>query len=223
MDLVKHVIKSFNCANTFKTKLSREVFLLEGMSGVKTRILYNELCSLKFIDRPTEYLEVGSWKGSTLCAALEFNSHCNGTAIENWALFGGPKSEFDAAVKSFGLENRLKVFEEDAFALDVSKISKKIDIYLYDGDNEEASHYKGIRHFWPILAEQAIVIVDDWNWAAVRKGTMAAFEDLGANIIEKFEIMYTIDDSHTPMPMAHCEFWNGICVFIVSKQTKDRV
>ena len=191
--------------------------MLEGMSGAKTRILYNELCTLKFQDRPTQYLEVGSWKGSTLCAALQFNPHCQGTAIENWALFGGPKAEFDANLAYFGIGERTTVFEEDAFSLDASKISKKIDVYLYDGDHEEASHYKGIRHFWPVLADQAIVIVDDWNWAAVRKGTFDALKDVGANIIEKFEIRYTMDESHTPKETACVEFWNGIAVFVVSK------
>lgn len=218
--LVKHVIKSLNRANTFQTQLPREVFLLEGMSGAKTRILYNELCTLAFQGRQTEYLEVGSWKGSTLCAALQFNSHCNGTVVENWALFGGPKEEFESNLNLFNLKDRVKVFEEDALSLDLSKISNKIDIYLYDGDHDEASHYNGIKHFWPVLADQAIVIVDDWNWSGVRKGTLNALNDVGANIIEKFEIMYTSDDSHTPMENASREFWNGIAIFVVSKISK---
>jgi predicted O-methyltransferase YrrM len=219
-DLVKHVIKSFNRSNTFQTKLPREIFELVGMSGAKTRILYNELCSFTFQGRPTEYLEVGSWKGSTLCAALQFNPHCNGTAIENWALFGGPKEEFDSNLNLFNLKDRVKVFEEDAFSLDISKISNKIDIYLYDGDHEETSHYKGITHFWPVLADQAIVIVDDWNWSGARQGTLNALNDVGANVIEKFEIMYTANDSHTPMESACREFWNGIAIFVVSKISK---
>jgi len=217
MDLVKHVIKSFNRANTFQTKLSRQGFELEGMSGAKTRILYNELCSLVFPDRPTRYLEVGTWKGSTICSALQFNANCHGTVIENWALFGGPKDEFDANIKNFGIGDRLTIFEEDVFAFDISKIPNKIDIYLYDGDHEESSHYKGITHMWPVLADQAIVIVDDWNWPHVRKGTFDALRDVGANVIEKFEIMYSSNGSHTEMSMAGREFWNGIAVFVISK------
>ena len=220
MDLVKHVIGSFNQANTFQTKLSREIFELEGMSGAKTRILYNELCSLVIPGRQTQYLEVGSWKGSTLCAALQSNSNCHGTSIENWALFGGPKNEFEQNVKRFGFEDRVTVFEEDVFSLDVSKIKNKIDIYLYDGDHDEIHQYKGITHIWPILADQAIIIVDDWNAVQVRKGTFDGLKDVGANIIEKFEIMYTHDCSHTPIPIAQREFWNGIGVFVVSKNSQ---
>lgn len=219
-DLVKHVINCFNNANTWKTKLSDTVFSLEGMSGYKTRVFYNELCSLKFPDRKTEYLEVGAWKGSTLCASMYNNEHCNGTVVENWALFGGPKEEFDHHVKYFGFQDRLTVFEEDVFSFDISKLKNPIDIYLYDGCHEEISQYKGITHMWPALADQAIIIVDDWNATHIRKGTFDGFAAVGANIIEKFEITYTFDDQHTPLPIAQREFWNGIGVFVISKNSQ---
>lgn len=220
MDLSKHVIKSFNMANTWQTKLSRDAFQLEGMSGSKTRIFYNELCSLEFPGRPTQYLEVGTWKGSTLCSALQYNANCHGTVIENWALFGGPKTEFEENVNKFEFADRLTVIEEDVFAFDTSKIEKKIDIYLYDGDHDEIHQYKGITHIWPVLADEAVIIVDDWNAAQVRKGTFDGLRDVGATIIEKFEIMYTVDNTHTPMNIASREFWNGIGVFIVSKKSQ---
>jgi hypothetical protein len=220
VDLVKHVINCFNTANTWKTRLPAEVFALEGMSGYKTRVFYNELCSLKFPDRKTEYLEVGAWKGSTLCSAMHSNSDCNGTVIENWALFGGPKDEFDNHVKNFGFDNRLTIFEEDVFSFDISKIKNPIDIYLYDGDHDEIHQYKAITHMWDALADQAIIIVDDWNAPQVRKGTFDGLEAVGANVLEKFEIMYTHNGQHTPMPIAQREFWNGIGVFVVSKNSQ---
>jgi len=220
MDLVKHVIKSFNMANTWHSKLSEEAFKLEGMSGIKTRIFYNELCSLEFPDRPTQYLEVGTWKGSTICASLQFNMNCHGTVIENWALFGGPKTEFEENVTKFGFADRLTIFEEDVFSFDTSKIENKIDIYLYDGDHDEIQQYKGITHMWPALADEAIIIVDDWNADQVRKGTFDGLRDVGANIIEKFEIMYSNNNTHTPMHIAQNEFWNGIGVFVISKKSQ---
>jgi predicted O-methyltransferase YrrM len=217
MNFVKHVIKCFNLANTFDTKLTREAVYMEGMSGIKTRIFYNHLCALEFPGRPTYYLEVGTWKGSTICSALQFNENCHGTVIENWALFGGPKTDFLENIKNFGIDGRLTIFEEDVFSFDTSKIKNKIDIYLYDGDHDETSHYKGITHIWPVIADEAIIIVDDWNAPHVRKGTLDGLRDVGANIIEKFEIMYTNDGSHTRMDVAQREFWNGIAVFVVSK------
>lgn len=219
MDLLKHVIHSLNKSNTWDSKLSDDILRLEGMSGSKTRMFYNELCSLEFPGRMTEYLEVGAWKGSTLCSALYKNSKCHGTVIENWALFGGPKEEFQQNTEKFELSNNITVFEEDVFSFDISKVQNKIDIYLYDGDHEEISQYNGIVHMWQLLADEAIIIVDDWNWSQVRKGTFDALRDIGANVVEKFEIMHTNDNNHTPMPIALREFWNGIAIFVISKKS----
>lgn len=220
MDLVKHVINCFNMANTWKTKLSNDIFSLEGMSGTKTRIFYNELCSIVFPHRKTQYLEVGSWKGSTLCSSLYGNDNCKGTVIENWSLFDGPKVEFDHNIKHFDLGDRLTIFEEDVFSLDVSKIENKIDIYVYDGDHDEIHQYKGITRMWPALADVAVIIIDDWNSPQVRKGTFDGLRDVGANVIEKFEITYSKDGSHTPLHIAQSEFWNGIGVFVISKKSQ---
>lgn len=216
--LVKHVIKSLNAANRFQTKLAPEITSMEGMSGLKTRIFYNELCSLKVEGRDTEYLEVGTWKGSTVCSALWENSKCHGTVIENWALFGGPRDEFNQNVDKARIKDRLQIFEEDVFSFDISKLSKPIDIYLYDGDHDQIHQYKGITHIWAALADQAIIIVDDWNAPHIRSGTFDALRDVGANVIEQFEFTYIIgNEVHTPMPMAHREFWNGMGVFVISK------
>ena len=219
-DLVKHVIKCLNKANLFQTKLNNDILTIEGMSGLKTRIFYNELCSLEFEGRNTEYLEVGTWKGSTICSALFSNPKCHGVVIENWALFGGPRDEFNNNTKNSNIQDRLTIFEEDIFTFDTSKLSKPIDIYLYDGNHDETDQYKGITHMWSSLADNAIVIVDDWNAGHIRKGTLDGLRDVGANIIEQFEITYIVgNESHTPRPMADREFWNGIGIFIISKSS----
>lgn len=217
-DLVKHVIKCLNRANLFQSKLSQEIVSMEGMSGLKTRIFYNELCSLIVEGRATEYLEVGTWKGSTICSALWENANCHGTVIENWALFGGPRDEFNQNIAKARIEDRLQIFEEDVFSFDVSKLSKPIDVYLYDGDHDEIHQYKGITHIWPALADQAIIIIDDWNAAHIRKGTLDGLRDVGAKVVEQFEITHMLgNEVHTPMPIAHREFWNGMGVFVISK------
>ena len=217
MDLVKHVIKCLNRANTFTTKLIPDILNIDGMSGIKTRVFYNELCSIEFDGRDTEYLEVGTWKGSTLCSALYENPKCRGTVIENWSLFGGPRGEFEDNLERFNLTDRVQIFEEDIFNFDISKLSKPVDVYLYDGDHDEIHQYKGITHMWTALADQAIIIVDDWNAPHIRKGTLDGLRDVGANVIKKFEITYTDDDTHTPIQKAHKEFWNGIGIFVISK------
>lgn len=219
-DLVKHVIACLNKANLFQTKLTETVMNMEGMSGLKTRIFYNEICSR---DQDTEYLEVGTWKGSTICSALWDNPKCHGTVIENWAQFNGPREEFNQNIERAKIGDRLQIFEENFFDFDISKLKKPIDVYLYDGDHEMISQYKGIVQMWPALANEAIIIVDDWNASHIRDGTFDALKHVGANIIEKFEITYIFgNEQHTPMPMAQREFWNGIGIFVISKNQSNR-
>ena len=59
------------------------------MSGKKTRHFYNNICSMK----NSRYLEIGTWKGSTLCSAM-CNNKMKCVAIDNWSQFNGPKNEF---------------------------------------------------------------------------------------------------------------------------------
>ncbi len=234
--LVKHVIKSFNKANTFDTKLSKEVFELEGMSGIKTRILYNEICSLP----DTVYFEVGSWKGSSMCSSGYGNPDAKLYCVENWSMWGGPKDEFHTNMKKFGLDP--VIFEEDFNTFDASKVSG-INVYLYDGDHSYEAQKLAITKMWNSLADTSIVMIDDWNNRAdVKQATLDGFAEVGAEIIEQFEVQYAVEPTHplynsnwciiaengeravhTPLPVAAHEFWNGIGVFVVrkSKTTVD--
>lgn len=229
--LVKHVIQSFNKANTFKTKITREIAALDGMSGLKTRILYNEICSLP----DTVYLEVGSWKGSTMCAAGFNNPDTKLYCIENWSMWGGPKDIFENTMKRFNLNPT--VFEEDFTHFDPSKIPEKITVYLYDGDHTYSAQRLAITKMWDSLADEAIIMIDDWNnEMEIKQATLDGLNEVGAEIIEKFEVQYAVEPTHpwyhpdwciitengqkavhTPNPVAHHEFWNGIGVFVVRK------
>jgi hypothetical protein len=169
-----------------------------------------------------EYLEGGSWKGSTICSALYSNPDCNGTVIENWSLFGGPREEFNKNCINSGIGDRLTVHEHDLFSFDISNIKTPIDIYLYDGSHSEIDQYRGITHMWPALADEATILIDDWNWKDVRKGTLDGLRDVGATIIEQIEIMHVVgDEGHTPLSIARREFWNGIGIFVVSKSSAE--
>jgi len=233
--LTKHVIKALNKANTFDTKLPRGILDLEGMSGIKTRIFYNELCSLTFEDRKTNYLEVGVWKGSSTCSALYGNDNLNTYVIENWSEFGGPKNDFETNMKTFVGDAQVTIIEDNFTTFDVSRIRDKIDLYLYDGEHSEESHFLAIEKIWPLLADESIFIVDDWNFPEIQRATRRALK--GKTVLEEFIVTYNTDLNHphrdlcspllwrekghlfhTCLPVATHEFWNGIAVFVLQKK-----
>ena len=95
--LVNHVDSSIKNAYNNKSKVSNEILKMEGMSGDKTRHLYNNICDLSGV----HYLEVGTWKGSSFISALYNNINVHGTSVDNWSQFDGPRGEFYKNILQF--------------------------------------------------------------------------------------------------------------------------
>ena len=215
--LTGHVEKALWKAQSFESKIDCPLHETEGMSGIKTRHLYNNLCSLELPDRPLRYLEVGSYTGSSLCAALYKNKHVKAWAFDNFSEFDGPVDKFRTNIERFIPDANLTFRQEDFFKADLSELENQIDVYLYDGPHEREFHREAIVKAWSALAPESIVIVDDWNWSWVREGTYQGLLDVGARVVKSWEIRHTWDNTHTPERVRDLEFWNGIAIFVVSK------
>lgn len=74
--LSHHLNKSVALAVLGHGKLSEPIMMLEGMSSFANRLFLNNLCEIG-----GNYLEIGSWKGSTFISALYGNT-CKGTIID---------------------------------------------------------------------------------------------------------------------------------------------
>lgn len=214
-ELIEHVKTSFENAELGKSKLTNELLQLDGMTGNKTRHLYNNLLNTQ----GTRYLEIGTWKGSSVCSAM-FGNTATVVCIDNWSAFGGPKDEFLVNYNKFKGLNNATFIEEDCFTVDISKLPK-FNIYLYDGCHMQESHTKALIHYYNCLDDTFIYIVDDWNWDFVRNGTFDAFKQLKLEILFEKEIRLTFDNSHTPYPLARDTWHNGIYVAVLRKTDND--
>jgi hypothetical protein len=203
---------AFRQADLGVSKITDEIVRLDGFSGMKTRHFYNNL-----LDRDdARYLEVGTWKGSSACSAM-YKNKANVVLIDNWSEFNGPRDECLSNIVRFKGDNTVVFIEKDSWSVDVSKIPKR-NIYMYDGDHDEQSHYRALTHFYECLDDVFTFVVDDWNWDRVRKGTFDAIRDLELNIIEEHEIRLSQDGSYTEQKDG---WWNGIYACVLSKN-KDR-
>ena len=205
-----HVLYSLSQAYVNRSKLPGAVLALEGFSGAKTRHFYNNICSAPWV----KYLEVGVWKGSTFASALYGNVHCHATAIDNWSQFAGSAAEFETVALEH-IRAPYTLYDADCFKTVLP--DKDYTVFMFDGLHTYDAQRQAITHFWRNLASVAVVIIDDWNWADVRNGTMDGFVAVGANITYSHEIRYTHDNEHTPMHIAKTEFWNGVGVFVIQK------
>lgn len=193
------------------SKITDDIKNIQGMSGLKTRHFYNNILS----SQDSRYLEIGVWKGSTVCSAMCGNQ-ATVLCIDNWSEFGGPKDEFLANFNNFKGENNASFIESDCFDIDVSTLPK-FNIYMYDGDHVEDAHYRALTHFYNCLDDIFIYIVDDWNWKPVRIGTTNSINELNLKVLYQKEIRLTDDNTHTPFYIGRVSWWNGICIYILQK------
>ena len=207
----KHIESSLLMAKNGQSKLPQSILKMDGMSGSKTRHFYNNILNIP----DARYLEIGTWKGSSVCAAMYGNT-AQITCIDNWSLFGGPKDEFLQNLETYKGNNQVNFIEQDCFTVDVSALPK-FNIYLYDGDHSKEAQYKALTHYINCLDDVFILMIDDWNWSDVRNGTMCAIHDLKLKVEYQKEIRTTFDDSHLPLHKASKTWWNGIYIAILSK------
>jgi hypothetical protein len=208
---IKLIKRSFNNAENNISKITPEIIKMEGMSGLKTRHFYNNLLDTD----DARYLEIGTWKGSSVCSAMCGNK-ANVVCIDNWSEFGGPKDEFIQNFEKFKGDNNATFIEDDCYKINVTKLPK-FNIYMYDGNHTSESHYLALRYYYPCLDDVFIYIVDDWNSNLVRDGTNRAIEELKLNILYEKAVRLTWDNSHTPYPLASDTWHNGMYAVVLQK------
>jgi hypothetical protein len=198
----------FENAENGVSNIDENLKLMEGMSGTKTRHFYNNLLTIE----GSRYLEIGTWKGSSVCSAMCGNSS-SVLCVDNWSEFGGPKSEFLVNFEKYKGNNDAKYIESDCFQLDISTIGK-FNIYMYDGNHSYDSHYKSLTYFIDAMDDEFILIVDDWNWVDVQNATMDSINELNLNVLWNKEIKLNNEGVTTHDKDG---WWNGISVFLIKK------
>ncbi len=208
---IQHVISCIEKAENFQSKITEDILLLPGMSGKKGRHFLNNLCSMPDI----YYLEIGTYKGSTLVSALYGNQMtvAQAIAVDNWSQFGGPSDEFLTNIQRFIPYPQLTFIDADSFSVPIAEtFSHPINIYFYDGHHGSNEQTWAFTYYNSILDDLFIAIVDDWNWGHVRDSTFTAFAHLPYEILFQREI-FTGGNGDPE------GWWNGMYVAVIRKKT----
>ena len=208
IQLVRHSLYN---AEHLISKICPEIYNMEGMTGKKTRHFYNNLLATD----DARYLEIGTWKGSSVCSAM-YGNCATIVCVDNWIYFEGPKDEFLNNFNKFMGENNGTFIENDCFTLSVADLPL-FNIYMYDGDHKYEDQYKALTYYYDCLDDIFIFVVDDWNHDPVREGTRDAIRDLKLQIMFEHEIRLTDNGGHTPQPEATNTWWNGMYVAVLKK------
>ncbi len=193
-----------------RSKLTDAQFDVGGFISPNIRHFLNNLGSMS-----EHYWECGSHCGSSLVSAVYGNHNLkSAVGVDNFCLF----SEGQDVRKTFHdncdrhIKGKYKLLETDYFGITEKDLSAPIDLYLFDGEHSYEHQYKGITHYAPLLADEAIVIVDDFNWLPVNKGTMDGIRDSGLKV-EYFMPLYSGFESDC----SDRGWWNGIACFLIKK------
>jgi len=75
-------------AKKHQSKLDNDVLSINGMSSPKVRYLINNICSISGI---SNYLEIGTWRGSTLISSINNNNNIKlALGVDNFSQFVEP-------------------------------------------------------------------------------------------------------------------------------------
>jgi predicted O-methyltransferase YrrM len=153
-----------------------------GMMSLKKQRLLN----LAFAQlAPTEgYLEVGTYQGKSLLSAMLDNPKRTVHACDNFSQFDvNSLSITRTNLRRYGLLNDVVFYDCDFLSIyDAEHLPAPIGLYFYDGAHDDNSQYLGIKQVEPFLANEALVLVDDWRFAPdsqsyARAATLRAAEE----------------------------------------------
>jgi predicted O-methyltransferase YrrM len=155
------------------------------------------------------YVEVGTYQGGSLIAALQGND-AEAIGVDNFAEFS-TTNNFEQTLGNlgkFGVAHRasLKNMSYKDFFDDVPG-DYKIQVYNYDGAHDYESQLAGMQAAWAYLQPGSIIIVDDLLYSEVNR----AVNQFIADHVDRVKVLLMVDS------MNDCDsvWWNGVCVLRV--------
>jgi predicted O-methyltransferase YrrM len=139
----------------------------------------NELAVLNLAARllPEDecYVEVGAYKGRSICGAVQGVSNRRFYAIENYVEFGmlgqEAREELSQNLRRYAGDVDVDLIEGDCFEV-LSRddaVDRPVGVYFYDGAHTGLAHYLALGVVEPLLADEALVLVDDASWPMVQR------------------------------------------------------
>jgi predicted O-methyltransferase YrrM len=171
-----------------------------GLARENNLALINLAASL--LDPGETYVEVGSFKGLSLIAAMLGNEG-DFVGIDNFSLGDGNRKLLEANLARYGLSGHT-ILEGDAFEL-LPGLDRRVGAYYYDAAHDYRSQVEGLRLAEPHLVPGALLIVDDTDWKQVDR----ALADYLAGE-PRARRLFTLDGKTRGQPW----WWEGMQVLV---------
>jgi protein O-GlcNAc transferase len=160
------------------------------------------------------YVEIGSFRGTSLIAAMLGNGGKRFVAIDDFSMEDASRAQLESNLEEFDLSGAT-IIEGDAFAiLRGDALDRgRVGVYYYDAAHTYEQQLDGLRLAEPYLAQRALLIVDDTDWDFVARATRDYLE-----AEERARLLVDISGKDAGQPA----WWEGVQVLAWDSTVGDR-
>ena len=201
--MLEHVQTAIDRAEKLQSKITPEAEAVPAFASPKIRHLLNNLGTAPGL----HYLEIGVHKGGTFVSANYGNQLASSVAVDNWSEFGQDgvsKQEFINHTRRLLRPGSYTFLEMDCFDMTAKDLPNPVNFYLYDGNHSRDAQKQALTHFYPMLDETFIFLVDDYSWDDVRLGTQDGIQELNLDVLFERSL--------------YDGWWNGFYVSVLRKR-----
>lgn len=171
------------------------------------------------------YFEVGTYQGKSLLSAMLNNPLRPTYACDNYSEFQDRENSFTATqenLRRFGLEGAVQFHTCDfREVFEQGHLRHPIGLYFYDGAHDEESQFDALSLVEPYLADEALVLVDDWRLAPdSRSFAKAGSLRAAAESRHAWRLMYELPARFNGDLGL---WWNGVGVFAFQRAAVERI
>ena len=211
---VDMILESINASACGVSNFDESKFDISGLSSNRVRHLLNSLCSNEGI----KYLEIGSYLGSTFCAAIEGNE-LEAYAVDNWATDNLQPAENETEIerasyqdfrenaKRYKGDSKVRIINADCKNLVPEDLNSKVNLVFYDGDHSYDGQLESLQTIKDLVEDTFILILDDANFAGVVESAEQFVRQNNFSILFEQKLLNAIESDRM--------WWNGLHILIL--------
>jgi protein O-GlcNAc transferase len=160
---------SFPDGTALDSRFAEVLEAVPGLAAVNNLALVNIASS--FLEPGESYVEAGTFKGTSLIAAM-LDNNGDFVAIDDFSMGDGSPELVRTNLARFGLGGATILEGDTAEVLGSRQLGdRSVGVFYYDAAHSYDAHLEGLRLIEPYLADQALLIVDDSDWEQVTRAT----------------------------------------------------
>ncbi len=199
---------AYGIENNRKKKI-QDLCEMPRMSSYAIGLIINKIVGL--MPSHQAYLNVGVWNGFSFFCGLRNNDDKMCIGIDNFSMWGGPKSTFMKNFKDFKSPEHY-FYESDYQDYLVNIHHCPLGFYLYDGDHSYEHQKHGLKAAEHFFGDNCILMVDDTNWHEPRQATLDFMEESQNRYKILLDVKTAPRKGKAEESAMHPTFWNGIMV-----------